>query len=350
MLGNFAGEGTTGMRSRDGSASQRHRYGVERKAKAQATRIAAERERLTLALLVETWRDLHLAQRRPRYAKEAVRALRHAFNRQWSKPAENLDRAAVVRVLDAIIKAGHNSIASRTAAYGRACYQWGLKRGTVAVNPFSALPSVGPRPRRERVLTDGELAAIWRAVSSTSPPFGPIARLLILTGQRREEVAGMTWNELAGDLSTWTIAGSRSKNGQPHVVPLAEPARELLRDLPRAGDLVIPGERPPSPFSGWSKAKGRLDTTSGMGDWVLHDFRRTMATSLQRLGVRLEVIEAVLNHRSGSQAGIVGIYQRHDWATEKRAALDSWAHYILAITSGAKTTGNLVYWSPGRSL
>jgi hypothetical protein len=164
---------------------------VERKVKAEATRIASERERLTLAMLVETWRDLHLAQRRQRYAREAVRALQYAFSRQWSKPAENLDRAAVVRVLDAMFKAGHNSIASRTAAYGRACYQWGLKRGTVAVNPFSALPSVGPRPRRERVLTDGELVAIWRAASSMSPPFGPIARLLILTGQRREEVAGM---------------------------------------------------------------------------------------------------------------------------------------------------------------
>jgi integrase len=116
-----------------------------------------------------------------------------------------------------------------------------------------------------------------------------------------------------------------------------------LRGLPRAGDLVIPGDRPPSPFSGWSKAKGRLDAASDVRDWVLHDLRRTMATGLQRLGVRLEVVEAVLNHRSGSQAGIVGIYQRHDWAAEKRAALDSWAHHILAITSGAKTTGNLVH-------
>lgn len=320
---------------------------VERKAKAEAVRIVAERESLTLAALVETWRDLHLAQRRPRYAKEAVRALQHAFHRQWSKPAENLDRAAVVRVLDPMAKAGHTSIASRTAAYGRACYQWGLKRGTVAINPFSALPSIGPPPRRERVLTDHELAAIWRAASVTPPPFGPIVRLLLLTGQRREEVAGMTRGELSEDLSTWTIAGSRTKNGQPHVVPLAEPARELLRKLPQESDLVIPGDKAPSPFSGWSKAKARLDPDSGVRDWVLHDLRRTMATGLQRLGVRLEVTEAVLNHISGSRAGIVGIYQRHDWAAEKRAALGAWAHHVLRITDGEARPANIIAISPG---
>src|SRR5207248_2399743 len=157
-------------------------------------------------------------------------------------------------------------------------------------------------------------------------PFGAIVRLLILTGQRREEVGGMTWTELNGDFSTWTIAASRTKNGTPHVVPLADRTREVLRTLPRTGALVMPGDRPPAPFSGWSKAKARLVAESGIADWVLHDLRRTMATGLQRLGVRLEVTEAVLNHISGSRAGIVGIYQRHDWASEKRAALDAWAN------------------------
>jgi len=314
---------------------------AERKAKAEAERAAAARERLTLGVLVGTWRDLHLAQRRERYAGEAVRALQYGFGRHWDKPAESLDRAAIVRILDGMARAGKVSIASRTAAYGRACYQWAIKRGTLSANPFAALPAIGAKPKRERVLTDDELAAIWRAASAMPPPFGPITRLLVLTGQRREEVTGMRWDELSDDLTTWTIAASRAKNGAVHRVPLAEPAREILRALPREGELVLPGDRPPAPFSGWSKAKARLDDRSGVSNWVVHDLRRTMATGLQRLGVRLEVTEAVLNHIAGSRAGIVGIYQRYDWANEKRAALDAWAAHVTAVATGARSAENI---------
>ena len=136
----------------------------------------------------------------------------------------------------------------------------------------------------------------------------------------------------------------RTKNGIPHLVPLSQPARELLRAVSsdRCGDvqgayqraklaLVFPGERG-TPFSGWSKAKSVLDTASGVSGWWLHDLRRTLATGLQR--PRLEVTEAVLNHLSGSRAGVVGIYQRHDWAEEKRAALDAWSAHLLAAAEG----------------
>ena len=102
------------------------------------------------------------------------------------RPADALDRAAVVRTLDAVAKAGHGAIAARTAAYGRACFQWHVKRGTVAVNPFANLPAFGPRSTRDRVLTDDELAAVWRTAAATPGPFGRIVQLLILTGQRRE--------------------------------------------------------------------------------------------------------------------------------------------------------------------
>jgi integrase len=104
---------------------------------------------------------------------------------------------------------------------------------------------------------------------------------------------------------------------------------------------VFPGERG-TPFSGWSKAKSALDTASGVSGWWLHDLRRTLATGLQRLGVRLEVTEAVLNHLSGSRAGIIGIYQRHDWAVEKREALDAWAAHVASIVEGGVVTNKVV--------
>jgi integrase len=165
----------------------------------------------------------------------------------------------------------------------------------------------------------------------------------------------MTWAELSEDFATWTIPATRTKNGIPHLVPLSQPARELLQtfapDSPGDGaprrenlSLVFPGGRGTS-FSGWSKAKTQLDTGSGVSGWWLHDLRRTLATGLQRLGVRLEVTEAVLNHLSGSRAGVVGIYQRHDWADEKRAALQAWCAHLLAGAEGRLPAGKVLPFS-----
>ena len=146
----------------------------------------------------------------------------------------------------------------------------------------------------------------------------------------------MTWAELSGDLSTWTIPAGRAKNGATNIVPLSAPAQDLLRSAPRFGELVF------GPFNSWSKAKAALDAKSGVTNWRLHDLRRTAATGLQRLGVRLEVTEQVLNHVSGSRAGIVGVYQRHDFASEKRSALDAWGAHVLAIVEGRAAMGNVV--------
>ena len=317
---------------------------TERKEKALEAKRKAAHEALTLAALIEQWAALRLAEKRARYAVEAVRALRYAFTKHLDAPATDLDRAAVVRVLDRLAKDGHAAMGSRTAAYGRACYQWAVKRGSLTVNPFTNLP-VAAVAKRERVLTDDELRSIWQASAGPSA-FNAIVRMLILTGQRRDEVAGMAWDELSPDLSTWTVTADRAKNGAAHIVPLSPQAQAILRAAPRferkpgnTPDLVLPGHR--GPFNGFSKAKAALDEASGVKDWRLHDLRRTMATGLQKLGVRLEVTEAVLNHVSGSRAGIVGIYQRHTWADEKRAALNAWGEHVAAIVEGREVGENV---------
>jgi integrase len=337
---------------------------AERKEAAAAEWAKRMRGRLTLAVLIQDWARLHLIHRRPRYAAEAVRALRHGFAKHLDLPAEDLDRAAVVHALDSLSRRpkekGKSSIrhgtaiAGRTAAYGRACFAWAMKRGAVPSNPFAELPLSTVVNKRDRVLSDEEASAVWRAAGEAPLPYGAIVRLLMLTGQRRDEVAGMTLAELSEDLATWTIPATRTKNGIPHLVPLSQPARKLLDAVLSDGPadvqgahqrakpaLVFPGERG-TPFSGWSKAKSALDTASGVSGWWLHDLRRTLATGLQRLGVRLEVTEAVLNHLSGSRAGVVGIYQRHDWAEEKRAALDAWSAHLLAVVEGRLTAGKVL--------
>jgi integrase len=263
----------------------------------------------------------------------------------------------------------------RTAAYGRAAFAWAVKRGAVHANPFGALPISNGIAKRERVLTDDEIGEIWRAAGKVAAPYGNIVRLLILTGQRRGEVAGMSWGELADDLATWTMPGERTKNGALHMVPLSTPARDLLRalllehegdarreieDRRAKGMLVLPGVLG-TPFAGWSKAKVALDkaiadagakaaadagiSAAPFAPWNVHDLRRTVATGLQRLGVRLEVTEAVLNHVSGSRGGIAGVYQRHNWAGEKRAALEAWAAHVGALVERRSMVANVVPWT-----
>jgi integrase len=316
----------------------------ERKQAAREAKRKGARDALTLDALLGQWETLRLADRRERYAAEAVRAVRYAFAKQLDAPAADLDRAAVVRVLDALTKKGKSAMSSRTAAYGRACYQWAVKRGSLTVNPFQDLP-LAPVAKRERVLADDELRSVWQATAGPGS-FNAIVRMLMLTGQRREEVAGMTWDEIAPDLSTWTVAASRAKNDVAHVVPLSAHAQAIIRDAPRIArdnadepELVFPGFR--GPFNGFSKAKAALDKASGVKGWRLHDLRRTMATGLQKLAVRLEVTEAVLNHVSGSRAGIVGVYQRHSWSDEKRAALMAWSERVAAIVEEREAAGNV---------
>jgi integrase len=343
---------------------------AERKEAAAAERVRRARNRLTLRVLIDDWNRLHLARRRPRYAAEAVRALHYAFADHLDDAAEDLDRAAVVRALDALTRrrkrkdgdgaAKHKGAAmtGRTAAYGRAAFAWAAKRGSVRSNPFADLPVSKSVAKRERVLSDAEIGKIWWAAGEAASPYGTIIRLLILTGQRRGEVAGMTWGEISEDLTTWALPAERTKNGVAHSVPLSPSARDLLRallpdegkdakrvlnDRRASGELTLPGAVG-TPFAGWSKAKRSLDraivdtrakevgaSPSPLAPWSVHDLRRTVATGLQRLGVRLEVTEAVLNHISGSRGGISGVYQRHDWADEKRAALDAWAAHIFTV-------------------
>lgn len=215
-------------------------------------------------------------------------------------------------------------------------------------------------PSRERVLGDDELCIIWRASFLIGSPFGTMVRLLMLTGQRRSEVAQMSWQELDQEQALWMIPGGRTKNGVTALVPLSREVVEELDGLalfagasrlalrwPGAGPVLTTDRR--KPVAGFSKAKKSLDVqvlaianSEGrvMEPWRFHDLRRTLATGLQKLGHRFEVTEAVLNHKGQSRTGVAAVYQRHDWKAEKRKALEDWAGYLLGITGDreAKST------------
>jgi integrase len=220
------------------------------------------------------------------------------------------------------------------------------------------LPKPGSEAPRERVLSDAELKAVWLAAGKVGWPFGPVVQLLILTGARRAEIGGLRWGEIADGIIE--LSGGRTKNGEPHTIPLSKPALAIIEGLPRVdgADGTITGEakRAPAhdyifttngktPISGWSKAKGELPEFDP--SWTLHDLRRTVATGLQRLGINLQVIEAVLGHVSGSRAGVVGTYQRHSFAKEKAAALEAWGAHVMGLVEGKKP-GKVVAMRKGR--
>ena len=177
------------------------------------------------------------------------------------------------------------------------------------------------------MLSDAELAKVWRAADGV---YGSVVRMLALTGARREEIAQLRWSEIDGN--TITLEGSRTKTGAPHIIPLSSAAQALLASVRRiAGCDFVFTANGTKPITDWSGQKIALDTASGVTGWRIHDLRRTVATGMQKLGVTLQVVEAVLGHTSGSRGGIVGVYQRHDYADEKRAALEAWGVHVSGV-------------------
>lgn len=352
-------------RARFGEVAKGVDVEAERRRRKEEAEAARAERALSLDLLIEQWGELHLSARRPRYAAEAKRALRLAFASHLKRPAAQLARTDVVTALDKLAAAGKAATAGRTMAYGRACYAWAGKRGKIAGNPFSNLPVSAATTERDRVLTTRELAEAWAAAGALPYPFGPFYRLAILTLQRREEVAGMRWAEVSADRTLWTIPAGRMKNSRSHDVHLTKAARAVLDTVPRLTDPATgkPAEfvfttTGRTPVSGYSRAKIALDNAimAARGEeagkagrepeqlvpWRLHDFRRTGVTHLAAMGFDSIVVDKLLAHKPAKLKGVASVYQRHDFAAERRKALEAWAEHV----TGASVGGNVVAFRP----
>lgn len=279
--------------------------------------------------------------------KYAVPALR-------GKPLPDITRRDVRHVLEPV--ADKVATASNLFAVMRRLFTWAVEREDIDRSPIEGMRPPPKPTSRDRVLSDSELALVWRGADALGYPFGPMVQMLILTGARRDEVAALEWSELDRVRRSWALPSSRSKNALRAENALSNAAVGVL-DVVAARSQVADGwpssgfvfsTTGATPVSGYSRAKRRLDReiadiakaigASPPEPWRLHDLRRTLATGLQRLGVRLEVTEAVLNHVSGSRGGIVGVYQRHNWKDEKRAALEAWARHIEGLLTDADQT------------
>lgn len=231
----------------------------------------------------------------------------------------------------------------------RKLFNWAVDREDIEVSPLAGMKAPKAVASRRRVLGHEELVCLWKACEHVGWPWGPYVRLLILTMQRRQEVAEMDWSEIDFEAKTWTLPPERAKNDEAHVVPLSTLALDQLRAMsPKRAGLVFTTTGK-TPVSGFSKAKRtldehmlrimteRLDLSSAaqspivIPDWRFHDIRRTGATNLQALGIPIEVTEAVLNHISGTRAGVAGIYNRYKYGPEKTKALQAWSQRLEAL-------------------
>jgi integrase len=288
----------------------------------------AMREEDTVAQLFDTYKK---AKEHLRSIGEIERIFRHDILPViGAYRAETVSRAQVTRLLDDIAKrspAAAQAVRRQLSAF----YTWALPRLPDRVNnPVKNAGKIRPLAKRDRVLSVSEVGTLWRVLENEVEPWRSALKLLLLTGQRRNEVLKADWSEFDLAVGTWTIPAVRAKNGVKHRIPLVPSVIAVLEALPgRSGRLFKSGTGPAS--------RAALRIRNAMGDdvppWRWHDIRRTVATGLQRLGVRLEVTEAILNHTSGSRAGIVGVYQQHDWAAEKALALEAWATELERIVA-----------------
>ncbi|MEM8821583.1 MAG: site-specific integrase [Pseudomonadota bacterium] len=298
------------------------------KAPQEAKAQPAER---TVADVVESYLRRRVATLKS--ADSLERLFRKEVIEPWGRRSfEGIRKADVVELLDNILDRGSPTTARLAQSALRGLWQWAIARGLTETDPLANTPRMPKSGVRSRVLQDDELRALW-SVAGRIGRFGPLYRLLVLTGARRGEVAGMRWDELQGDV--WHLAAERTKNGQPHVLRLPKLALAELERVERRSPFVFgTGDGGPS---GWSKSKKRVDRLMAeelqgeVAPWVVHDIRRTFASNCARAGVRLEVVEKALNHQSGSFGGIVSVYQKYSYEKEIGEALEAHARLVEQI-------------------
>jgi integrase len=244
----------------------------------------------------------------------------------------------VIELLDRIVDLGKPALANRALISVRKLHNWALQRGMIDMSPVVQIEKPAEDRRRDRILSPEEIRAVWSAAGDLGYPYRQFFRMALVLGQRREEIARWRWAEINEAEGVWTLASDRTKAGRAHVVPLPALAGEILGEAPRGpGGWIFTtlGDRP---ISGYSAAKTRLDravarTRAEAGEldvahWTIHDLRRTVGTGLGKLGTPRFIIARVLNHADHT---VTGIYDRYEYLTEKRHALEVWSEYLEGL-------------------
>jgi integrase len=277
--------------------------------------------------------DRYLERKRPSLKPSSFRDAER-YLRQYSSPLHSLrlaqiDRRKVAAVLGGVETSAGPVSRNRARSALSGFFSWCIAEGLLDANPVTGTAKADEGGSRERVLTPEELRQLWCSLGDDR--FGNIVRLLLLTGQRRNEIGRLTWDEVDLAKRQIVLPPSRTKNGREHTIPLSAQTMAVFERLPRRSDFLFGSHG----FNDWDRAKSVLDQRLPMASWRIHDLRRTCATQMAELGVQPHIIEAVLNHVSGHKGGVAGVYNRATYGEPIRDALQRWADHIETITMEA---------------
>jgi integrase len=298
----------------------------------------AASDRFTFTALAEQYLAAKKPDVRDRTFTEMQRYLQSSayFGPLHNVPIDSIMRRDIAaRVL--AIKPKHGQVAAaraRTAV--SAMYTWAMENGLAETNPTIGTEKPKAPPSRDRVLSDQELVAIWKATGEETD-FNRIVRLLIATGQRRSEVGGMCWSEIDIERGIWIIPSGRAKNNREHQVPLGSLALNIIKTVPHVVDRdLLFGARTDRGFTSWAEHTRALRARLGdqVKPFVLHDARRTAATRLCDIGIEPHHVETLLNHQSGHKRGVAGVYNKSKYAVAVQNAVAVWDRHLKSVIEG----------------
>ncbi len=318
-------------------------------ARTEAKRILAERTlgkrtapSLTFPTVRERYLDACREKNRPGTVAEYKRLLEHF---PFKMKIRDIQKHHVVQRLGRIAAPSERAHALVAA---KVFFRWAERQGHVDVSPLGTLQAAPPTQSRDRVLSDAELKVILAATRRVPWPYGAVVQLLLLTGQRRGEIAGLRWEWVDAKERLITLPATITKNRRRTTIPYGNLTADLLKHLPRVGEFLFPAGRShvrghvTTTVNAWSKAKRQLDVAIAadlaekgapmpIPPWTLHDLRRTFATNLAALGVPVHVTEKLLNHVSGTISGVAAVYNRHAYLDEMRAAVRAWEDKLCRL-------------------
>ena len=306
------------------------------KKKVQAKRSA------TLGALIERYMEDRRSEVRPKTLEASSLHLRKHWQPLHGTAVDAITRRDIVTAMDEIAAARGKSAADRAKASLSGFFVCALDRNYCEINPVLGIRRRGGNGSRERVLTPAELVDIWKSCEDTD--YGRIVKLLLLTGARRNEIANLLWSEINLEKREIELPGERTKNGYPHAVAISDQVLEILQSvIPVHGRDFVFGEGSAG-FQGWSKAKAALDVRINkrradrgekpISAWVLHDLRRTLVTEMNEQKIAPpHIVEACVNHISGHKSGVAGVYNRAQYAAEKRAAFEAWGVRVAGLVA-----------------
>jgi integrase len=306
------------------------RLGGDPALKKETANLAADN---TLGVLANQFLEARKSKWRPKSYKQYERHLLKYARPLHRLPITAVSQRNIANLLADITNESGEPTSNRLRSTLCSLFGWVIKEGIrLPEGNVASYTNKHEEKSRDRVLTDAELKTIWKACPDSD--FGAIIKLLILTGQRANEIGGLRWEEVHDEQIV--LPSQRTKNKRTHIVPLSDPARTMLNPFRADGRAHVFGRVDSIGFDGWGYAKRNLDARVALEHWTIHDIRRTVATRMAELGVQPHIIEAVLNHVSGHKGGIAGIYNRATYDKEKREALNVWAEHVTALIEGRK--------------